>query len=189
MYFPLTFQDKCNRTVVIDFPWEPDPNSGFIRMKHTGVAKKEHYEYMSDQEILDFPINDFAANDCDLFVWTVMRKFRFTFDVIRKWGFKVVEVITWDKELGTPVNGFQRKCEWCLYAYRGKKGISKSGKFIPTIIREKRTKHSQKPDSFYELLKTNTLEPRIDLFARKRHDGFDVYGDQVEPMKQEALFH
>lgn len=66
-------------------------------------------------------------------------------------------------------------------------GINKSGTFIKDIVREKRKKHSQKPDSFYDILKSNTQEPRIDIFARKRHEGFDAYGDQVEKEIQVSL--
>ncbi len=168
------------KTIVIDFPYEFDKTNGFIRMKHIGVAKKEHYKTMPDKEILEFPIDDYADSDCDLFLWVVTRKIKFGFEVLEKWGFKFTDFITWDKILGVPVNGFQRQAEWCLYGHRGKKGINKIGKFIPTVIREQRQAHSQKPDSFYEMLRTNTQEPRIDIFARKRHFGFNAYGDQVE---------
>jgi N6-adenosine-specific RNA methylase IME4 len=54
------------------------------------------------------------------------------------------------------------------------------GSFIPTLFRVSRTTHSEKPSMFYEILRIRTKEPRIDIFARKRHFGFDAYGDQVE---------
>lgn len=40
--------------------------------------------------------------------------------------------------------------------------------------------HSQKPDEFYEILRRRTPAPRIDIFARRRHFGFDAHGNQVE---------
>ena len=58
-------------------------------------------------------------------------------------------------------------------------GINKKGKFIPSLIRQKRTRHSEKPSLFYEILKNNTKEPRIDIFARRKHDGFDSWGLEV----------
>ena len=166
-------------TIVIDPPWEFDKTNGFQRMKHTGVAKVEHYKTMTNEELKQFQINEFAYNDCDLFLWVVTRKIEFSFELLKSWGFRFVDFITWDKVLGVPVNGFHRKAEWCMYAVKGKKGISKKGKFIPTVITEKRGKHSEKPKLFYDIIKTNTLEPRIDIFARKRHEGFDAWGDQV----------
>ena len=173
------------KTIVIDPPWEFDKTNGFQRMKHTGVAKVEHYKTMTDEEIKQFDINQFTDVNCDLFLWTVTRKIEFSFELLKSWGFRFVDFITWDKVLGVPVNGFHRKAEWCLYAVKGKKGISKSGKFIPTVITEKRTVHSAKPVMFYDILKNSTQEPRIDIFSRAEHDGFDQWGDQaVNPIKE-----
>ena len=59
-------------------------------------------------------------------------------------------------------------------------GINKSGNFIPSLFTEKRGKHSRKPDVFYEILAQNTQAPRIDIFAREEHSGFDAWGNEVE---------
>jgi N6-adenosine-specific RNA methylase IME4 len=41
-------------------------------------------------------------------------------------------------------------------------------------------KHSAKPDLFYQQLEAEqTAGPKLDMFARVRRDGWDVYGDQV----------
>ena len=40
---------------------------------------------------------------------------------------------------------------------------------------------------FYDMLLRNTPEPRIDIFSRKKHFGFDSYGNQAEnPVTLEA---
>ncbi|GAH13102.1 unnamed protein product, partial [marine sediment metagenome] len=49
-----------------------------------------------------------------------------------------------------------------------------------SVFTEKRGRHSRKPDVFYKTLKQNTQAPRIDIFAREEHDGFDVWGNEVE---------
>jgi len=56
-------------------------------------------------------------------------------------------------------------------------------KYLVTGVWEKTygrsIRHSQKPDKFYELiypLGTN----RIDIFARKQREGWDVWGNEVE---------
>jgi N6-adenosine-specific RNA methylase IME4 len=58
-------------------------------------------------------------------------------------------------------------------------GINKKGSFINTMFREKRGKHSRKPDIFYNKLKENTQEPRIDIFAREHRDGWDAWGNEI----------
>jgi len=168
--------NKKYQTIVIDPPWTVKNNLKDLRFYRTG--KIMPYSLMSDEEIINFPIDNFADIRCDLFLWTITSKISLCFEILKKWGFKYMDFIAWDKEIGVPVNGIYRKAEWVLYAYRGKMGINKKGKFIPSLIREKRTYHSRKPDIFYEILKSNTREPRIDIFAREKRDGFDAWGNE-----------
>jgi N6-adenosine-specific RNA methylase IME4 len=43
-----------------------------------------------------------------------------------------------------------------------------------------RRRHSEKPESFFELIRKVSPEPRWEMFARKPHDGFEPWGDAVE---------
>lgn len=139
------------------------------------------YKTMSDSEIMTFPINDFADDECDLFMWTTHTKLPLALEILQKWGFKFHVLLTWDKISGVCINGFHRKTEFVVYSYRGKQGIDiGEGSYIPTLFSSKANGHSKKPDKFYSIIKNRTKEPRIDIFARKRHFGFDAYGDQVE---------
>ena len=47
------------------------------------------------------------------------------------------------------------------------------------MIQEKKTVHSKKPDSIRELITSKTPEPRIELFARQKSDGWSVWGNEV----------
>ena len=38
---------------------------------------------------------------------------------------------------------------------------------------------------FYELIRRVARRPRVDIFARRRHEGFDAFGNQVEPLSTE----
>ncbi len=174
------------QTVVIDPAWTVKNNLKDVKYYRCGDQRMP-YQQMTDNEIMDFPINDFADNRCDLFMWTITSKIPISFEILKKWGFKYMDFIAWDKEIGVPVNGIYRSVEWLIYAYRGKMGINKKGKFINTMQREKRGVHSRKPNIVYEVLKNNTQEPRIDIFARKRHEGFDAYGNEVENTLQLTL--
>ena len=165
-------------TIVIDFPWTVSNNLTNTRFYRCG--KQMPYKMMNDEEIMEFPINDFASERCDLFLWSITSKLPFCFKLLEYWNFKFMDFLAWDKQIGIAVNGIYRRVEWVFYAYRKKMGLKRRGHIIPSLISEKRKKHSQKPDSFYEVLRTNTPEPRIDIFARKRHFGFDAYGDEAE---------
>jgi len=172
--------DKKYQTVVIDPPWNVHNNLKNLKYYRTG--KKMPYPMMTDEEIKQFPINNFAGERCDLFLWTITSRIPICFDILKHWNFKYMDFLAWDKGIGVPVNGIYRKVEWIIYAYRGLMGINKKGKFIPTtnILSEKRGKHSRKPDNFYEVIGNNTKEPRIDIFAREKHDGWDCWGNEIE---------
>jgi len=52
------------------------------------------------------------------------------------------------------------------------------------FIQCKSLRHSQKPDEFGKLIERATLSMpsrnRIELFAREKHQGWDVWGNEVE---------
>lgn len=178
---------RCKyRTVVIDPPW--DVKCNLTNVKFYGIGKKLPYKVMSDEEIIKFPINDFAAEECDLFLWTTHTKLPLSLTLLQLWGFKFHVLLTWDKLGGVCINGFYRNTELIVYGYRGKMGVDLGeGHYIPTLFRSQANGHSIKPDVFYAKIRDRTQEPRIDIFARKRHFGFDAWGDQVENQIQIPL--
>ena len=40
-------------------------------------------------------------------------------------------------------------------------------------------KHSKKPELFQDIIELQSNKPRIELFARRNRDGWDVWGDEV----------
>lgn len=177
------------KTIVIDPPWDIGLTGGKLKnKKYCRFGKGLPYNIMSDDEIKNFPIDDFADNNCDLFMWVVHSKLPIAFKIIEKWGFKHHCLLTWDKTNGIGLHGFQRKTEYVIYAYRGKMGIDRSkGKYIPTLFTEKLTENSVKPKIFYELIRQRTKEPRIDIFARRNIYGFDRWGDEIPNIIQKFI--
>ena len=175
------------KTIVIDPPWKLQASLKKMVGKN-GYHTNLPYKTMTDEEITQFPINDFAEKDSDLFMWVTHSKLPAVLEIVKKWGFKYHVLIAWDKAGGVCMNGFYRRTEFIIYAYRGKLGVNVGeGSYLPTLFRQVKTKHSEKPRIFYDLLRGRTREPRIDIFARKRHIGFDAYGDQVEKASDTQL--
>jgi N6-adenosine-specific RNA methylase IME4 len=70
-------------------------------------------------------------------------------------------------------------CLGLLIGYKNKPPLWPKQKLIPLGFQAENWKHSQKPDAFYEQL--NRLNGnKIDLFARKKRKGWDVWGNEVE---------
>ncbi len=168
------------KTIVLDPPWRITSTGPNSRPCHGKIERKLAYDTMSDAEIVEFPINDFASKSCNLFVWTIQSRLPFTIDLLKKWGFKYYCTCVWVKNSGITMQGIFRNHEFVVFGYRGDFDIPFTGKAMPTAFHARATGHSIKPAEFYEIIRSKTKAPRIDIFARQRHYGFDAGGDQVE---------
>ncbi|HUS51821.1 MAG TPA: MT-A70 family methyltransferase, partial [Candidatus Paceibacterota bacterium] len=65
----------------------------------------------------------------------------------------------------------------CILAIKGKPYFHNETQ--STIFSEKRTTHSTKPEKFYEIVNEICAGRKLDYFARKKREGWDVYGDEV----------
>ena len=164
-------------TIVIDPPWDIKPFSQSDKSIYAGKLRDIPYSTMTDKEIMEYPIDDYAGTNCDLFMWTTQAKLPVTLEIIKAWGFKYHKLLTWDKSHGFTVHGFVNSTEFLVYAYRGRRSIDFS-KPIKTCFKFRRGKHSEKPAAIYEILKKFTSDPRIDIFGRKSHIGFEGIGNE-----------
>ena len=66
-----------------------------------------------------------------------------------------------------------------MFGIKGKVGASK--RHDTTWWLEKRGKHSQKPQRFRDIIEQTFLnDSKIELFARQKTEGWDVFGNEVE---------
>lgn len=167
------------KTLYIDPPWKLQSMSA-ASWKDRNKALETKYPLMNAEDIKKLPIPDLADNQCSLFLWCTHSTLQQALDTMKHWGFKYHVTITWNKGAGFSLWGFSRKTELLLYGYKGKINVNQKGKYIPTIITEARRKHSQKPDIMYELLESNTPKPRLEMFARIKREGWDIWGNELE---------
>lgn len=174
-----------NRIAVIDFPWD----IGMIGDGSTcqKIAPKLRYKVMTDEQVLAFDVDEFVGHDAGLFVWCPQSKIHVAIAYLKKYGFKYSVMMIWHKDKGITVNGVCYNSELVLFGYRGRHPIKKKGGALMTCFNSRITKHSEKPRVFYGMVCRKTPGPRIDIFARRRHPGFQPWGDQVEPGGQEVL--
>lgn len=142
---------------------------------------------MTLDEICALPVSRIAADDCVLFLWTTYPKLKEALRVIEAWGFIYVSAAfvwlkqnrvadTWYYGLGFWSRG---NSEICLLAKRGKprRQSNRVHQFIISHIEQ----HSKKPDVTRDkILQLMGDLPRVELFARKKTDGWDVWGNEVE---------
>jgi N6-adenosine-specific RNA methylase IME4 len=87
-------------------------------------------------------------------------------------------MLTWDKEHFGTGRWLRSQTEHCILAIKGKPFYNNTK--WGTLIREKRTEHSVKPEIFYKMVDEICTGRKLDYFARKKREGWDVYGDEVK---------
>lgn len=170
------------RTIVADPPWAYDRDSGLGSSR----AAADNYATMTNADIAALPVGDMAAEGAHLYLWvTNPRLFAEARDgmgpveILRGWGFRYVTMLTWHK-LGAPGMGwwFRGDTEHVLFGVKGRMPIApevrESNHFAAS-----RTGHSAKPDRFYELVERVSPGPYLELFARRRRYGWDVWGNEA----------
>lgn len=149
--------------IVVDPPW---------------AMKGVPYSTMSLDEIraLEIP----CCNDSHVFVWANQKFLPDAFDIIKAWGLEYVCTFVWHKPCGPqPVGLPQYNCEFVLYCTKG------SPKFVDTkdfwtCFNAPRGGHSEKPEEFYDVIRRVTGGTRIDMFNRRKIEGFETWGDEAE---------
>jgi len=166
--------------IYADPPW--DYNSVIHRrtrkrFKHVS----EHYVIMTTKQIKELPIYKITENDCLLFMWVTSPLLPDGLDVMKSWGFKYGTVaFCWNKINPMPGSYTISQIELCLVGKKGNipqpRGIRNSRQYYEL----KRTRHSQKPDEIRNrIAKMFPNQNKIELFARKKTEGWDVWGNEV----------
>lgn len=142
---------------------------------------------MSFEDICNLPIEKIAAKDSVLFLWATFPQLPEALAVIKAWGFRYKTVsFVWLKQNRKSLSWFfglgfwtRGNAELCLLATKGKP-VRKS-KSVHQLIISPIEEHSKKPQEAREkIIELMGDLPRIELFARQKTDGWDVFGDEVE---------
>jgi N6-adenosine-specific RNA methylase IME4 len=166
---------KKYNVIYADPPWTYQNKKTGGSMKSGALAK---YPTMSIDElkVMDIP----AAKDCVLFMWATVPLMPEAIDLVTAWGFKYKTMITWRKIMSLGMGfWFRGQCEHLIVAVKG--NVKAFRCQHPNFIQHKALKHSEKPEVFRQLIEqvTPTMTDRLELFARKETEGWDVFGNEV----------
>ena len=144
------------------------------------------YDLMTLDEICALPVRDLAAENCVLVMWWVGPQPREALQVCEAWGFtlKNMTAITWHKLTKNGKDHFgmghwtRGNVENALLAVRGKPKRACAG--VSQLVHAQVREHSRKPDEVRDaLVRLMGDVPRVELFARQKHAGWDAWGNEI----------
>ena len=163
-----------------------DPPWRYEQKNRQGSAEL-HYPTMSIEEICSLPVADLAAKDSVLFLWATFPQLPEALKVIKAWGFSYRSVaFVWIKRNRRSYSWFYGLGYWtrgnaeiCLLAVKGHPKRKSTG--VHQLIVSPIERHSKKPDEARrKIVELMGDIPRVELFAREKKPGWDVWGNEVE---------
>lgn len=171
---------KKYQIIYCDPPWNYQDKS-----KSHGGGAESHYSCMTIEQLKHLVVP--ASDDSVCLMWATYPQLDVAIELLKAWGFKYKTVaFTWVKvnKNGSIYMGMGRhtraNAEICLLGVKGK-GIPRKNAGIYNTQLHVRGKHSKKPDKFRTDIECLYGESsRIELFAREKAHGWDVWGNEVE---------
>lgn len=178
----IPFPDKKYQIIYADPPWQFKNYNDTTAKNWAG----EHYGLMTTKDICALPVKNIVDDNCILFIWGTWPKLPDCLEVISGWGFTYKTLgFNWYKENKDSSLFFgmgywtRSNTEYCLLATKGHPKRIDANVF--QVVNHPRLRHSEKPaiirDRIVELV--GDL-PRIELFSRKKADGWDAWGNEVD---------
>lgn len=175
---------KKYKLIYADPPWQ-------FKNKNTGGSMKSgaaaQYNVMTIEDLKAMDIQSICDDDCVLIMWWVGSMPQEAIDLCSAWGFtlKNMNGLVRRKLTKNLLDFFgmgwwtRAGSESAIIATKGKpKPLSRSIRAVQSFaVRE----HSRKPDEFRDLAVELVGDvPRLEMFARQKTDGWDVFGNEVE---------
>jgi N6-adenosine-specific RNA methylase IME4 len=174
----IPFPNKKYDIIVIDPPWPIKKITTKQRPNQTHMD----YKLMTVYDIAALNIASLAKDKSYCFLWTIQKYLFNTKEILEGWGFNHLLTMGWKKEYGRSsgmaLYGFRWNLEFILVGTKGKFPALPKQKLVKACFSAVNEGHSKKPDDFYNSI-AHLGKDKIDMFARKERDGWDVWGDEV----------
>lgn len=164
------------RCLVIDPPW---PVKKIEREERPNQGIELDYPTMTLEQIEALPILDLAdESGCHLYLWVTQKYLPVGLKLVEKWGFSYQCLMTWKKNVGITPYSWMYDTEHVIFARLGNLPLQQLG--LRLSFEAAVNGHSVKPDVFFQdRVRLASPEPRLEMFARKQREGFEVWGNEV----------
>jgi N6-adenosine-specific RNA methylase IME4 len=138
-------------TVVVDPPWDA--------LGHR------------TEELLNLPIPTICARNAHLYLCVTNNSLEHGFELLRVWGFRYVNCLTWCKAVLEGGFHYRSSTEHFLFGVRGNLELKRDD--VGTWFQWPwGSIHREKPDRFYELVMSCSPGPYVVLFSKRQRPGW-----------------
>jgi len=163
-------QHKKYKTILADPPWDINQRGNY--------GAVNHYDLMTLDRIKAMPIADLVEDNAHCWLWCTATSLRSGYDVLEAWGFTPRSIFIWIKPRYTLGVYLRNAAEFVLLGTRGKAPVlfrsQPNWGFFP--IQD----HSHKPEEQFAIVERVSPGPYLELFARRKQKGWDVWGNEVK---------
>lgn len=184
--------DKKYDVIYADPPWDYGGKLQFdksSKSKELFDSKKKvfissasfKYPTVKLKDLKNLDVNSIANDDCLLFMWTTGPQLANAISLGEAWGFDYKTVgFVWDKMVHNPGQYTLSQTEQVLIFKKGRIPKPRGARNMRQFLQVKRGKHSEKPEEVAErIYKMFPEQQKIELFSRKKRDGWDSWGLDV----------
>ena len=161
--------------VLADPPWR------YEQSRSTSRKIENQYPTMEVEDIAALPVATWANPDSACYMWATSPKLPEALRVMEAWGFEYRTCMVWDKQIIGMGYWCRGQHELLLIGRRGSFAPPAQETRRSSVISHRRMKHSRKPEEVAEMIDQQFPQAtKIELFARRTRQGWDVWGNQVE---------
>ena len=167
--------DGKYRVIYADPPWKYSDKKEY---RPEGSAEN-HYPVISIMELCQMNLPKIEENAV-LFLWVTSPLLEDAFKIIKAWGFQYKSSFVWDKVKHNMGHYNSVRHEFLLICTKGSCLPDNIKLFDSVQTIERSDFHSEKPEEFRKIIDTlYTHGRKIELFARKKADGWESFGNEL----------
>lgn len=195
----MKFPEKKYQILYADPPWKyrgtqydrssiKDININFEKPIFLSSASFK-YPILSLDELKQLNVRSICdENSCLLFLWTTGPMLNDSIELGKSWGFEYKTVaFVWDKQVHNPGRYTLSQTEFVLVFKKGKIPQPRGARNIRQLVSIHRGEHSEKPLFIAKCItQMFPTQEKIELFARQKNEGWDVWGLESDFDSNEA---
>lgn len=170
--------------VLADPPWRFSNRTGKMAPEHKRLSR---YETMTFDEIKGLPVEELTLAQSHLYLWVPNALLKEGLETMQAWGFTYKTNIVWykiRKDGGPDGRGvgfyYRNVTELVLFGVRGGLRTLQPGRTQTNILVSRKREHSRKPDELYEIIEKCSPGPYLEMFARRKRQGWKQWGNEVD---------